>query len=350
MSSNNYQIYTGVWTNQVYGPIRGLTLTLTAGDGVVLVAFLAVYVSIVGSYFWGLFGSILFRCNSSPLADGLQHQHQVILRNASSGGSASWQFLKTGWAWRKSGVRNSVFRSMIFATIAGISVLGFTAAGIFSSRITGSSSEVLLKRSPLCGDYELFGSFGYTRNTTPISDQDYNVAYALRQGYLSSTALQASAYAKQCSALQQSNNGFCTPIMRRPITFNTTITSECPFGDNICTNETLHMDSGMIDSLLDLGINSQGEDRMAAQIVTSCAPIKTEGYRSDWLNASDPRITSLDLPAGFDTNASSLLFYYGPNLVNGDNINFTFLYTRHASESVPYTTVGEFEYTGFLLG
>jgi hypothetical protein len=294
--------------------------------------------------------SILFRLSSNEHVDGLHYQHQAILRNTSSGVTASWQFIRTGWAWKKTGVKSPLFRSFGFSAIATVNFLAFTIAGVFSSWVTSSTSEVLLKHSSFCGDFEFFGEYGYSKNTTPLSDQDFSSALAIQAGFHSNMIHQASSYAKQCSASQSSQNGYCIPVTRRKINWTTTINPSCPFGDDICTKGSIRMDSGLIDSLLDLGINSKKEDRVGRRLVNTCAPIKTDGYRSGWLNATDPLITSLDLPQGFDTNATSLLFYYGPNLAPGVNANFTYLYTKNAANYSTFASVGGYkELSGFLL-
>jgi hypothetical protein len=294
--------------------------------------------------------SVLFRIHSKELADGLHYQHQAILRNTSSGATASGQFMRTGWAWRNTGTKSPIYRSLGYSALAIFTVLAFTVAGVFSSWVTSSTSEVLLQASAYCGDFELYGRFGYSKNTTPLSDQYVNTVAAIQGGFHSDMTHQASSYAQQCSALQKSQSGYCSPIARREIAWTSTVSSDCPFGDNICINGSLHMDSGMIDSLLDLGINSRTEDRIGFRLVYKCAPIKTVGYRSGWLNASDPLITSLDLPQGFDTNSSSLLFYYGPNLAASGNVNFTYLYTKNAANYSYFSTLGSYtETSGFLL-
>lgn len=62
----------------------------------------------------------------------------------------------------------------------------------------------------------------------------------------------------------------------------------CPFGDNICKleNDNLIMDTGLLDSLNDLGINSVPQHRFQFRMVYTCAPLKTQGYMTNY-NDSD---------------------------------------------------------------
>lgn len=50
--STGYSAYTGVWTNWSHGRIFGLTLTLSHRNGAFLTAFLALFVTFVGTCFW----------------------------------------------------------------------------------------------------------------------------------------------------------------------------------------------------------------------------------------------------------------------------------------------------------
>lgn len=58
----------------------------------------------------------------------------------------------------------------------------------------------------------------------------------------------------------------------------------CPFGDNICKldDDNLIMDTGLLDSLEHLGINTSPQNRFQFRMVYTCAPLKTQGYMSDY--------------------------------------------------------------------
>jgi hypothetical protein len=58
--------------------------------------------------------------------------------------------------------------------------------------------------------------------------------------------------------------------------------AECPFKDGICyRNNTYQMDTGLIDSHHDLGINTPQEERLKYRMVTTCSVLKDEGYISN---------------------------------------------------------------------
>jgi hypothetical protein len=57
--------------------------------------------------------------------------------------------------------------------------------------------------------------------------------------------------------------------------------SKCLFEEGMCTDISLQLDSGEIDSLNDLGINSKPEDRFSFRTAVTCSPLTTPGYYHD---------------------------------------------------------------------
>jgi hypothetical protein len=47
-STNSYEVHLGFWTNWSYGKIQGATVTLTRKNGGFLIAFLAIFIGMVG--------------------------------------------------------------------------------------------------------------------------------------------------------------------------------------------------------------------------------------------------------------------------------------------------------------
>lgn len=94
-----YRIYTGVWTNWSHGAVFGRTLTIDRRDGDLLIAFIALFVTIVGTSFWRLACFALHSFFSSEATrDGIYHQRQAILRNSANGANGLWRLGQTQWA------------------------------------------------------------------------------------------------------------------------------------------------------------------------------------------------------------------------------------------------------------
>lgn len=130
-------IYNGAWTNwSKGGAIKGATLTLTHRDGGLLTAFLALFVTFAGRSFWRLFCFIAHACLSAGATpqDGLYHQRQAILRNATTGFIGLQYFVQLGWGWRNKALK-SWLRIIPLITVTALLVVSFYVAGIFSSQV-----------------------------------------------------------------------------------------------------------------------------------------------------------------------------------------------------------------------
>ena len=195
MATTDLPVHTGVWTNWTHGAVYGLTLTLTNRTGLLFVAFLAMYVQVVGSHFWQLLAFIIFRMRLKDPTDGLHLQHEAILRNADSGVTALMQIMATGWAWRGR-AQHSMRRSFSYGTAGAVHRPSLCDSWISSRRGSQAQTpEVLVAASPLCGDFELKNSFGFTRNTTgPMSEADVGIATLLSSSFYNSLITQSSTY------------------------------------------------------------------------------------------------------------------------------------------------------------
>jgi hypothetical protein len=354
MSAANLPIYTGVWTNLKHGAIDGLTLTLTQHTGALLVAFLAVFVQTVGTYFWHLLSIIVFRLHFRNSSDGLRLQHEAILRNSSSGTTTLLQLLSTGWAWRGKAHR-PLRRSLALSSLVLLNTLAFAAAAFFSSWVTSTTSDVLLAPSPYCGDFQYWGLYESTgSNVSSIfTSQEAMNLYIKFGGWEGALITTGSQYTQRCNLA-----GSCaTPLGRNLPKRSYRVTEDCPFGDNICALPGIELDSGLLNSLMFYGLNTKKEDQIGARIVMSCAPLKTEGYTSGWISGSNPLLDPVRSALGLTPESRAILFYYGhllPGTYDGDDasqaLNFDYLYVDGAVDAVNRSVWGyEPELSGFLL-
>lgn len=261
------EIHLGFWTNWSHGRIRGATLTLTRRDGGLLIAFLALFVSLVGTCFWRITCFVIHRLVSSTNPqDGIYHQRQAVLRNAASGTSALWSLLQITWAWRHH-TRLRLYRRIFpITTFTLILVSTFALAGIFSSQISTSMGNEVLLSGRNCGILDqLLGD--------PTRYQDVFLPYLTQRVHASAN------YAQMC---YRSSPFFqnCPVYVQKSLSWSRHDT-QCPFpgGEKICRNSTnLRLDTGFIDSMHDLGINSPPEDRFLFRSMLECAPLRHEGY------------------------------------------------------------------------
>ncbi|KAF1839011.1 hypothetical protein BDW02DRAFT_515336 [Decorospora gaudefroyi] len=276
-STNHYDVKLGFWTNWSNGPIQGATVTLTRQHGGFLIAFLAIFIGMVGKSFWRLGCFALHRYFSSPEPqDGLYHQRQAILRNSDTAQDGAWRLLISMLAWRSGRrARRPILRLLPIVVAAFTISAAFGVASIFSSKVTSESLNEVLLTGTRCGSYSIEKANSVYKQLTLL----------LPAG--AEKAIKFLNYGAQCYTNDLHTDG-CNLYTKPRLPLTSTRGVPCPFGDNICKldNDNLMMDTGMLDSLEHLGINTAPETRFQLRFVYTCAPLKTQGYMTDY-NDSD---------------------------------------------------------------
>jgi hypothetical protein len=296
-------IYTGFWINWSKGPILGATLTTTSQDGFLLVSFLALFVRMVGGHFWSVLCFVMhqLKSNSGP-QDGLHHQHQLLLRNSQSHTSTLWDLTKVAYFWRAN-ARDSFRRTLPLIVIAVLQLAVFTTAGLFSSHLASSSGEVLV-RSPYCGYIQAPDNLDHLDASGEEQLADYFIAKR-------TAALWSSSYAQNCyqtNGTASDCNTFAVPRIK-----TTSALTSCPFAQGTCIEDSgaLQISTESINSDIHLGVNSRRKHSIDYRRITTCAPLRTDGF-TKW-------------------NYNEFLnFYYGPHLnMSGDvDYEWTFAYDK----------------------
>lgn len=305
-------IYTGTWIDWSRGAVVGSTITLSARSASVLTAFLALFVTIVGSSLWRLLSFSFHQCSASPEAnDGLHHQYQLTLRNTTSPFEATKAFTQIAWYWRGHG-RRACFRSLPVALFALVFLLAFGAASILVSLVTQAAGAQRLIVSNDCGYLFFDPAASLEQRTLAMQYKDLN------------DTLVAAEYARQCYDGDGGLNKLrCSIYTKQSINW-TSADAACPFDPTVCSvSRAFKMDSGLIDSHADLGINSRPSDRISFRKVTTCSPLSVEGdYVSvvnstgeDGLGVAGDRIRK---------------YHYGAYLDAAIDFNTTYLYNQHA--------------------
>ncbi|KAE8383096.1 hypothetical protein BDV26DRAFT_287882 [Aspergillus bertholletiae] len=268
MSSTN-GVYTGAWTNWSHGRFRGATLTLPQEYAGLLTAFLAIFVSFAGTMMWRILSFIIHQANvthPSEKRDFLHHSRQVILRNSGSGTAAAWAFTMLAWnAGRKA--PRGLLRILPLALIALLNVALFGVSGVFTSYVTKVPGNTTIILGPHCGGSEA------------------NAALDTGGVYLSKLledTKQAAAYAKQC--YQGSSSLACGRYVRQSLPFTTQQNASCPFAKGLCRfndQSAFAMDTGLLDSHNDFGINAPPENRIKFRRLTTCSPIYGADFGTD---------------------------------------------------------------------
>ena len=300
-------IYTGPWINWSHGAVVGSTVTLNERNGGLLTAFLAVFVSTAGAACWKIVSfTIHQRRARQNYQNGLHVQQQAIFRNTGSAAGASWDLIKSAWYWRTL-AENPVVRTLPLAALAILNLVLFGIAGVFSSEVTKAAGDETLIRSPNCGLLEL-NATGTKQNQAAYHAVDLN------------DTLAATTYSRAC--YEDTENVLqCNQYAQQQLKWQTDHNASCPFLPDLCLyggTSAYQMDSGLIDSHEDLGINAAKSERVQYRKVTTCSPIHTKGYVTN--------ITDTD-PNAVAYGDSLELYWYGeiPGITN-----YTFQYNTHS--------------------
>ncbi|KAH9907560.1 hypothetical protein F4778DRAFT_799859 [Xylariomycetidae sp. FL2044] len=271
-----YPIHLGLWTNWSNGPVLGSTLTVTSANANFLIVLVALFSTIVAGHIWIIFCFILhIGLSSRHEADPVYQQRQVIFRNNSGPLNAAWGLAKVAWAWRRKRRLAAVFPFISFAVLLALALLVLTT--LSSSIAIGNTVLLSGKR---CGILE---GYGNATDTSTIV-----LPWLARR-----TAVSAS-YAQQCyqDAQLQKQPSRCqeSHFVKRQIHGNVNLNAACPFSSAICRTEgsNLEIDTGLIDSDSDIGINTPSEERLQFREVLQCAPLITEGRKAAY-NATQDR-------------------------------------------------------------
>jgi hypothetical protein len=259
--SDGIHTYTGPWINWSEGVIRGATLTLSQKHAGVLSAFLAILVSFAGTLFWSILSFVIHQVYTTEPAkgqDALHAQRQLILRNKTAAGAA-WALIMLPFENGRTASRvKAIGRSLPLAILAILNILLFSVSGLFTSYITKTAGKSTIIVGPGCG--------GFTYDT---SDSIMN-SKSLQDTY------EAATYVRQC--YQGSPSGLmCGTYARPSIPFTTNQNASCPFASELCAyndRSAFEMDTGLLDSQTDFGINARPKDRIKFRRVTTCAPVK----------------------------------------------------------------------------
>ncbi|KAH7304334.1 hypothetical protein B0I35DRAFT_445547 [Stachybotrys elegans] len=266
MTDTSYRVHLGIWTNWSYGPVLGKTLTVTRADGALIIAFVAFFVATVGSQLWRILCFSLHNLYSTSEAqDAVYNQRQAVLRNSGSPVSGFWELLQLVLAWNKKPTR-SLARLLPPLLCAVLTACIMVTASGFSSRIS-LGNDVLL-----AGD-----QCGLTSNDNRTIEE-----WLQYIGPYHTQLLEAAAdYAQRC--YDRDSDAGCNTLMRKSLPITTNSHANCPFDDSLClsADDNIYLDSGLLDSHVDLGINSPPSSRFQYRQTLHCAPLVTEGYKSN---------------------------------------------------------------------
>ncbi|KAH8896772.1 hypothetical protein GQ53DRAFT_819035 [Thozetella sp. PMI_491] len=298
-ASAEHKVYTGFWTNWSQGRILGATLTITQSDGNLLIAFSALFITLVTSQLWRIVCVVVHRSYSrAEDKDDLYHQRQVIIRNSASPLNAAWEFARLSYCHRS--IPDHSFRRLLPITVLALSCAGgfMTAAGFSSNLSSSVSNEVLL----------LPGSCGWV-NFTAVLSANFSEAQTVVSPAFGTSVVNNANYARQCYVGDGEGSVDCTGYVQPRVPATVNRQAPCPFVANMCRSNSSNIiiDSGYIESNDVLGLNTPPDQRMLFRQVLHCAPIIADGYTSNFSSSS----------------RNYTRYHYGNSTLLGQDGNFT---------------------------
>ncbi|KAE8445219.1 hypothetical protein EG329_013591 [Mollisiaceae sp. DMI_Dod_QoI] len=267
-SFSGVDIITGIWTNHDFGTVKGATLTITTRNGGYLIAFLAILISVAGGNFWTIIRFILHQSKAAVKNTNAYYaQQQIILRHSDGPIHTARKLIQISWAWRRI-MPGSFLRSLHLVTFAFIILSLFSVAAIFSSEVTKAAGSTALLASKNCGYYSVFG---------PTRD-DITANIALHKN-IAADFLSATSYAHACYGKKESLQ--CMLYAEQEIGYTVNMNVSCPFDESICLvkgNNSIELDTGLMDSHKDFGVNAPPDRRVSYRKVTTCSPLDITNF------------------------------------------------------------------------
>ena len=280
----------------------GATITLSARDGGLLTAFLALFVTVTATSLWRILSYVVHQARARRKPQGgPRQQTQATFRNASSATSAAWTFLLIAFYWRNLARRQSLC-SLLWTAFALAYALAAGLAGVFSSEVVNAVGTEALIRSPRCGRWgsEDAASFGMKSLADSVDAADH--ARTCYYGDPDQSRLQCNTYA----------------VPR--IDFTTNSNAPCPFDRDMCLippRAAFEMDTGRMSSHSIFGINGPTSARVDYRKVSTCAPLVRPGFME--IRNGTGKAGDIGKPGD-----EILGLFYGPSAARNDNLTLEY--------------------------
>lgn len=301
------------------GKVLGATLTIPAQYGVLLTNFITLFISWTGLQVWSIFCYCIHLAQSTTESQDVFHyQKQALLHNGLTDIAFFWKLIKVSWIQSTTRRLGTFRRSALLASLALGHAVSFAAAGIFSSRVTETNSEALV-RSPSggCGQPD-FNVLNFLQ-----ADND-TLAKANAMYIISNWAFERSRdYANSCyNAGMNFTAASCDAYIRPRLQSYVNRNDSCPFQDDSCITPAITISTGYIDSDYHVGLNAPASERVQFEKKLTCAPLNITKFSTDWISPGPMKLFPWD--ADNVAGASYKFYHFGPQVIFGMVENYTF--------------------------
>jgi hypothetical protein len=270
-----HHVYTGLWTNWSRGPVLGSTITVPSSTGIILTAFLAIYIQVAGAHLWDLVRYVIHQLRATEKAiHPLQRQILAILRNKDSALSSSFEYIRMLRAWRGSGRSYPAALASILAVSGFAFTAAITAAGIFSTAIIDVNDIEVLLVSPYCGHW--LSNISEVTRTDSTSDVPDLLHASELLGVQAEATRGGLIYANDC--YNGTSTTTCDRFPVQTINWTTDYLATCPFDASMCVGPAMKMHTGRMNTNDILGLNAPMSEQLEYRKVTTCAPLTQQGF------------------------------------------------------------------------
>ncbi|EME45514.1 hypothetical protein DOTSEDRAFT_71279 [Dothistroma septosporum NZE10] len=238
-----------------------------------------------------------------------------MLRNSSSAAGAASQLLKMMYGYRSYKIRASA-RSILYLLACAVIFLLWTLCGLYAPYVyTRTGSDVLLAESPYCG-------FALPQVSDSTNGGDTFNMFQKRDIDLVSSA---DAYVQQCYNESSATSAQCSTFPKQSLQYRKTVVG-CPFGANndLCVtvnSSTIQLDTGLLDSNFDFGINARESETLKYRQVATCSPLLAGSAGL----VAIVNTTGTDLAASYPPGEVLYEYMFGPTTVG----NYTYVHTQY---------------------
>jgi len=265
-ADSTVNVYIGTWWNYSNNV---LTLTLRDKEAGILTAALVIFVGFVATNSWNILKFILHQLRATDdTGDELHRQQQVALRNSANHMHAFLLMTRLAFGWgitkRRVSKRDAFGGSIFLISLTLIASLGWAAAQLFLAVFWTAAGDQFLVVPSNCGWIPRCGNI-----STPKAQACYD--------YVKAGLDNANTYQLQCyRGRNESDNSKCSGFPVPHIGW-TGSDADCPFGNKdlcIATNSTpFRMDTGYINSIAHLGVNSDPSSAIDYRYRATCSPL-----------------------------------------------------------------------------
>jgi hypothetical protein len=279
-SSGTNVVYTGFWRDWDRGKVLGATLTLKNENAAILVAALAVLVTLAGNRSWHicrLLWHSLLRSRETHKAIVKDHRRrqQVLLRNSETASGATVGLFQEWFAF---GITKVLRECSPKDITLGMFVIGhavlFIALGVLVSKII-LGNTVVSKAVDTCGVWvpTIAADGNFTTESNLITEELW-----LNQ------TLNSESYVRSC----YSNGGSqgildCNRFATQSLPYRLYSDEACPFNSSVCLPDDTSAFRMVTDNitLSQLGMNGKYSNEIAIQRQSTCAVLNASLFLTE---------------------------------------------------------------------